>query len=108
MILVQLINEPSIRRGSGTTGLDMFEGLRRLKPISGDKVAAHNSNGATSAHCTMNEHARVGTRMQCARDVPRRAREVRRKLRERRVVQGNLCRVRGQRRRERDVARNRG
>lgn len=108
MILVQLVDKPSIWRGGCTAGLDVFEGLRRVKAISSDKVTAHYSNRSTSAHCTMNEHARIGTRVQRACDVPRRAWEVRRKLRERRVVQGNLRRLRSHRRWERDMARHHG
>jgi hypothetical protein len=108
MILVQLIDEPPIGRRGGTAGPDELEGLRGVKAMSGDEVTAHNGNGAASTHRTMNEHACVGTRAQSARDVPRCAREVRRKLREGRVVQGNLRRVRGHRRWERYVARHRG
>lgn len=108
MILMQLVDKPSIWRSRCTAGLDVFEGLRRVKAVNSDKVTAHYSNGSTSAHCTMNEHARIGTRVQRACDVPRRAWEVRRKLRERRIVQGNLRCVRSHRWRERDMARHHG
>jgi hypothetical protein len=107
MILVQLIDEPPIWRGGGTAGPDELEGLRGVKATSGDEVTTHNGHGTASTHRTMNEHARIGTRVQRARDVPRRAREVRGQLRERRVVQGNLRRVRDHRRWERYVARHR-
>jgi hypothetical protein len=63
MILVQLIDKPPIWRGGGTAGPDVFEGLRRVKAMSSDKVTAHYSNGSTGAHSTMNEHARIGTRV---------------------------------------------
>jgi hypothetical protein len=108
MILVQLIDEPSIRSRGGTAGPDELEGLRRVKATSRYEITAHNGDGAASTHRTMNEHACIGIRAQSARDVPRRTREVRRKLREGRVVQGNLRRVCGHRRWERYVARHRG
>jgi len=63
--------------------------------MSGDEVAAHNSDGAAGTHRTVDQDARIGTRAQRARYVSRRAREVCRELRERRVVQGYLCRVCG-------------
>src|SRR5258708_39018556 len=108
MILVQLIDETPIRRGCGTPGPNKLEGLRRVKAMRGNKVTAHNGDGAASTHRTMNEHTCIGTRAQGTHDVPRRARKMRRQLRERRVVQGNLHRVRGHRRWEGNVTWHRG
>lgn len=94
MILVQLIDKPPIRRGRGTASLDVLEGLCRVEAVSGDEVAADDGDRAACAHRTVDEDARIGARVQRARDVVRRAREMRHELRERRVVQGNLRRMR--------------
>jgi len=76
--------------------------------MSSDEVSAHNGDGATSTHRTVDEDACIRARAQRARDVARRAREVGRELRERRVMQRNLRCVGGQRRGQRDVARHHG
>lgn len=79
-----------------------------METMSGDEVAAHNSNRAAGAHRTVDQDARIWTRAQRTGYVSRRAREVCRELRERRVLQGYLRRVCGQRRWECDVPRHRG
>jgi len=107
MIFVQLIDEPTVWRGSRTAGPDKLDGLCGVEAVSGDEVATHNSDRATGTHGAVDEDVRIGTRAQSARDESRRAREVRRELREWRVVQRNLRCVRSQRWGERDVSRHR-
>jgi len=108
MIFVQLINEPSVWRGGRTPGPNELEGLCRGKTVNGDEIAAYNSDRAAGAHRTVDEDARIRTRAQRARYVSRRVREVPRELRERRIVQGYLRCVCGQRWGERDVPRHSG
>lgn len=107
MILVQLINEPPVRRGGGTTRPDKFEGLRRVETMSGDEVPTHDGDGAASAHRTMDEDARIWIRAQGVCDIARREREVRGELCEWRVVQGHLHRAPDERRWQRDMSRHR-
>ena len=108
MVLMQLVHEPAVRRSSRTARTDELERLRGVQAMRGNEVSAHDGDGARCAHRAVDEHARIGARTERARDVPRRAGEVRRELCERCVVQRHLHRVRRERCRQRDAARHGG
>lgn len=103
MILVQLVHEPAVRRRGRAARAHELERLRGMQAVCGNEVSTDDGDGAGRAHRAVHEHARLGARTERARDVPRRAGEVRRELRERRVVQRDLRRVRRERSRERDA-----
>lgn len=108
MVLMQLIHEPAVRRSGRPPRAHELKRLRGVQAMRGNEVPTHDSDGARRAHRAVHEHARIGAPAQRPRDVPRRAGEVRRELRKRRVVQRDLHCVRGECRWERDAPRHCG